>query len=50
MRTVCQEGVDVGYEEDRGLDGWCEDGLGQLKNYCGGCAKDRKEWRAFVHT
>ena len=32
------------------LDGWCEGGLGQQRNDCGGCAKDRKECRALVHT
>ena len=31
------------------LDGWCEGGLRQQRNYGGGCAKDRKEWRALVH-
>ena len=31
------------------LDGWCEGGLRQQRNDCGGCAKDRKEWRALVH-
>ena len=32
------------------LDGWCEGGLGQPRNDAGGCMKDRKEWRALVHT
>ena len=31
------------------LDGWCEGGLSQQRNDSGGCAKDRKEWRALVH-
>ena len=31
------------------LDGWCEGGLRQQRNDCGGCAKDRKEFRALVH-
>ena len=31
------------------LDGWCEGGPRQLRNGCGSCAKDRKEWRALVH-
>ena len=31
------------------LDGWCEGGLRQQRNNGGGCAKDRKEWRALVH-
>ena len=33
------------------LDGCCEGGLRQQRNYGGGCecAKDRKEWRALVH-
>ena len=26
-----------------------EDGLGQQRDDGGGCAKDRKEWRALVH-
>ena len=25
------------------LDGWCEGGLRQQRNDCGGCAKDRKD-------
>ena len=39
-----------GYEGDRGLDGWCEGGLRQQRNDGGGCAKDRKEWRALVRV
>ena len=31
------------------LDGLCEAGLRQQRNDGGGCAKDRKEWRALVH-
>ena len=31
------------------MDGWCEGGLRQQRNDGGGCAKDRKEWRALVH-
>ena len=29
--------------------GWIDGGLGQQMNDGGGCAKDRKEWRALVH-
>ena len=36
-------------ETEVGLDGWCEGGLGQQRNDGGGCAKDRKEWRAPAH-
>ena len=31
------------------LDGWCEGRLRQQRNDGGGCAKDRKVWRALVH-
>ena len=31
------------------LDGWCEGGVRQQGNDGGGCANDRKEWRALVH-
>ena len=30
------------------LDGWCEGDLRQQRNDGGGCAKDRKDWRALV--
>ena len=29
------------------MDGWCEGGVRQQRNDGGGCAKDRKEWRAL---
>ena len=31
------------------LDGWGEGGVRQQRNDYGGCAKDRKSWRALVH-
>ena len=31
------------------MHGWCECGLGQQRNDGGGCAKDRKQWKALVH-
>ena len=60
MSTVWQKDVDggckwragTGYIEVR-LDGWREDGLRQQRDDGGGCAiiaKDRKQWRALVHT
>ena len=36
-------------ETDVRLNGWCEGGLRQQRNDGGGCAKDRKKWRALVH-
>ena len=32
-----------------GLDEWREGGLGQQRNEGGGCAIDKKEWRAPSH-
>ena len=41
----------AGTRETKGrLDGWCEGGLRQQRNDVGGCAKDRKDWRALVHA
>ena len=41
-RRVMTAEVEGGYEVDRGLDGWCEAGLGQQRNEGGGCASIRE--------
>ena len=45
-RSQCGTGT---RETEVRLDGWCEGGVRQQRNDCGGCVKDRKEWRALVH-
>ena len=56
MSSYGQKGVDGRSQWRTGtsetevrLDEWCEGGLWQQRNDGGGCAKDRKEWRALVH-
>ena len=49
LKTEVSGGRVRGRPEVR-LDGWCEGGLGQQRNDCGGCAKEgKKEWRSLVH-
>ena len=40
--------ADTGQTEFR-VDRWCEGGLGQQRDDCLVCAKDRMDWRALVH-
>ena len=56
MITVTQKGVDGRSQWGTGtretevrLDEWCEGGVRQQRSDGGGCAKDRKAWRALVH-